>query len=287
MPEGAPPPAASASPTLISGASTTGTAAEVQAGLQAWSGSGNIDNRAHQTFPGTQLHGNGLLNMKTNFTGERLVVQNMGPQALYVNTNSATATSDGGGYEFLVPGFSLLSARVPQTNQVTILPLGEVGLTNAFSVDVYLLAGVFAAQGPDLSILPLSPLGAQIGGPNVAHASGTGTGAQEVPTWNVPATGVDPFSGAGSFIADAVLVQCSPSTAGTAGGGNLWLPIAPQPTGGFLLEVPFEVPAGAGGAAGPVSSLTIPGPFPIGGPSQPVQFEADAGATVNITVVYH
>lgn len=288
MPEGAPPPAASASPTLISGASTTGTAAEVLAGLQGWSGSGSYDGWDHKTFnPATT--GVGLVfPHAVTFGAQRLVVQNPSPLPLYVKLNASTSGSTAGNYDYVVPGESILSVRIASVKQIAYAVAALAPTGTNYNVESYLLSGSFAAQGPDLEVTRLSPLGAQVGPPNIAVGSVTGTGASADVVWSTPVGGTDPFQTLDTFVCDNLLLLVSPSTAGTQAQGELFLAVPVVPTGGGgAITVPFNVPAGVA-ADGPLSPLALPGPFPIGGLEiVGTRVNAPAGSIVNLVVVYH
>ncbi|MHB1519324.1 MAG: hypothetical protein ACYCVN_12330 [Acidimicrobiales bacterium] len=249
MPDGGLPPGASPEPTHTpSGYVVPGSAAPTVpqvndlASLQAWSGSGSVDNRLHQSFLPAQL--NGVAQITANFAATRLVVQNLTSLELFVALGSTNVDYTPGSFDFIVPAWSVLDVRVPPTLQVALLGAFQTQLPSDVMVDVYLLSGAFAAQGPAYRVTGFgeNPLG----GEKYAFGS-AGITTVTAPLEIFP---TDPFGSSNVHLLDQVQISSvSTGTTTAAGTGTLFIP---TPTGGIGIQIPF----GWSGAAG--ASLNVP-----------------------------
>lgn len=272
MPDGAPPPGASAQPVVIPSALPGGVSAQPTAAvdvgesLRALVGIGTTDSLGHASFwlPAVNVP----LAVPSNFGIEGVAIENQSAFACLVSVGSTPPVFAPGGYDFLVPASSVLVARVPSTKHVFVLPFGApVGEPNT-SVEVFTFAGPLASLMPAHSLVKVGRTGAP------TAATGGVTSVAGMTDFSF-APSADPFASATTRFIDSILV-----TASAAGTYTLIFPV-----GASFFGIPF-IAAGAGELVIPMYGAAAGAPSATN-PFQNTKLNADvAGTQVGATIIY-
>ncbi|MHB1519325.1 MAG: hypothetical protein ACYCVN_12325 [Acidimicrobiales bacterium] len=157
MPIGAPPPPPAPGPSLIDRLLGTGAAPAPPAPAAAAPSAERTEkgSRAHVSFTPAELAA-GPVAYECNFAATHLVVQNLTYRNCYIARGPAVAAVPGG-YDYLVPAFNALSAKIPETKQFTMLAVPSFGTGTDVGAELYLTDGEYAEPGPSYE---LSDIGA-------------------------------------------------------------------------------------------------------------------------------
>lgn len=289
MPEGAPPPGASSQPTRNPAAVATGAGAlglpglslwspsaavaEAAAGLGRWSGVGPVDAFDHKSWWPPSIVTFQPLTYSGFFEIERLVIANGTQRRLLVSTLKPPVLEQDG-YEWLVTAGNALDVKIAPSTLVFVLPIDTPTGVDDGTIELYALAGSYAAQGPPFSLAPMASSGVVTPSNPVQAAYANCAGTGNVMAWNAG----DPFSTAVVRELLAVQIMVTPST---AGGGYASVTF---PTLQGALRFNFPVPLT--GAESFETSVDAKGVQVGGNAGTYSAFTGAGGMTADLTVIY-